>query len=199
MTFFNVVLFWRSLEAEIGDYRVYSSIPEAWQHLLPPPFVLRPAKSKKAGPVGELQTCQIIYPLKISANGVAPRHGAGPSGTTPLGLAAHGAGLPRVAPATPSQPWALGRNRFGIQRPARKRTAAQRPIGSAGGFLPPPPPPPYQRVRKRRFLAVLTDRAATLSLPRWSLPRAQPIGFIAPGTRPPMVVFCLPSSALPEL
>jgi hypothetical protein len=39
-------------------------------------------------------------------------------------------------------------------------------IGSAGGFLPPPPTPPDMRVRVRRFLAVLTDRAATLSLPR---------------------------------
>src|SRR5580765_4310465 len=50
-----------------------------------------------------------------------------------------------------------------------------------GGFLPPPPTPPDMRVRVRRFLAVLTDRAATLSLPRGSLPSARPIGFIAPG------------------
>jgi hypothetical protein len=43
---------------------------------------------------------------------------------------------------------------------------AGRRIGSAGRLLPPPPTPPDMRVRVRRFLAVLTDRAATLSLPR---------------------------------
>jgi hypothetical protein len=37
----------------------------------------------------------------------------------------------------------------------------------AGRVLPlPAPTPPYMRVRVRRFLAVLTDRAVTLSLPR---------------------------------
>ena len=35
-----------------------------------------------------------------------------------------------------------------------------------GGISPPPPTPPDMWVRVRRFLAVLTDRAATLSLPR---------------------------------
>src|ERR1019366_1855940 len=39
-------------------------------------------------------------------------------------------------------------------------------IGSAGGFLPPPPTPPAMRGRVRRFLAILTDRATTLFLPR---------------------------------
>ncbi len=41
-------------------------------------------------------------------------------------------------------------------------------------------------------------RLAPSCWPR-SLPSARPIGFNAPGTRPPMVVFWLPSSALPEL
>jgi len=44
--------------------------------------------------------------------------------------------------------------------------APERRIGSAGGLPLPPPTPPYMRVRVRRFLAVLADAAATLSLPR---------------------------------
>ena len=40
---------------------------------------------------------------------------------------------------------------------------------------------PVMRVRVRRFLAVLTDRAGTLSLPRSSLRSAGPVGFHAPG------------------
>src|SRR5258708_29398898 len=43
-------------------------------------------------------------------------------------------------------------------------------------------------VRGRGFLAVLAELRVTLSLPRVSLPVARPIGFIASGTRPPMVV-----------
>jgi hypothetical protein len=54
-------------------------------------------------------------------------------------------------------------------------------IGSPGGFPLPAPTPPYMRVRVRRFLAVLTDRAALFLCHDGRCPEAQPVGFIAPG------------------
>ena len=43
------------------------------------------------------------------------------------------------------------------------------------------PTPPDMRVRVRRFLTVLADETAALSLPRRSLPTVQPSGLIAAG------------------
>src|SRR5690349_9351904 len=54
-------------------------------------------------------------------------------------------------------------------------------IGSPGGLLPPAPTPPYMRVRVRRFLAVLADRAALFLCHNGRRPEAQPVGFNAPG------------------
>jgi hypothetical protein len=54
-------------------------------------------------------------------------------------------------------------------------------IGSPGGFPLPAPTPPYMRVRVRRFLAVLGDRAALLLCHDGRCPAAQPVGVNAPG------------------
>ncbi len=43
------------------------------------------------------------------------------------------------------------------------------------------------------------DGESTLALPRWPLPGSSAARLHRSGSRPPMVVFCLPSSALPEL
>ncbi len=80
--------------------------------------------------------------------------------------------------------------------PALALCAMAQPNRVAGGLLPPAPTPPYMRVRVRRFLAVLADKAALFLCHADRGPVAQPIGFNAPA--PGQQWSCLPAKFSPS-
>ena len=94
-----------------------------------------------------------------------------------------GQGSPLMSPGT-LRHWGLGRRDTlqlrtartanGLWNPKKWIGCRERPIGSAGGLPLPPPTPPDMRVRVRRFLTVLADRAALFLCHDDRCPVAQP-------------------------
>lgn len=113
------------------ESHIYSALPEKLEtpHVVSYFFNERLGRLETGAPVGK-RPIEPSTPTGLRL-GTFSHH----SGATPLGLAFLFITCPRVVPPT-GQPWALGRNPFGIHRPTPANTGNRSPVANAVAGAP---------------------------------------------------------------